>query len=277
MKKKLQTLSDTKIFKAIVVAMLIITIGVYAPLVSLATWAYSDYGYAQQVRARMKNNFNTDKKGIATIISQGDGIQTLREKSREVVDHQEGETTYKVSKYSSYCTAGYIDPVYRVMYSARHCFDRVGDEVMDSRGKRLGVVMHMHGKTPSGGSRLFYPSRLPEDFAIVALYNDVIVRQSANGYSTDRIAKEEDIQRGEKLCRYGNRTNTVECGTILYYNGTTVVSTMQMSNRGDSGGPVWIPDKGFVGVHSRSTNSTDQWWMPSKSITFTSRIKDQWH
>ncbi|AKK06364.1 hypothetical protein CMUST_10240 [Corynebacterium mustelae] len=65
-----------------------------------------------------------------------------------------------------------------------------------------------------------------------------------NSYSGDRPYIPEV---GEEICRFGATTRAVNCGVVLRVSEHLIYAIDLRSDRGDSGGPNWVPGKGYVG------------------------------
>ena len=74
------------------------------------------------------------------------------------------------------------------------------------------------------------------------------VRLEPSRYSGDTIVPISDVQLGETVCVYGNTTKRESCGNFAGRNGTTFYVEHATSDPGDSGGPLWIPGRGLIGV-----------------------------
>ncbi len=89
----------------------------------------------------------------------------------------------------------------------------------------------------------------------VAVVNDWVtiswadsVRLEPNRYSGDTIVPISDVQLGETVCVYGNTAKRENCGNFAGRTGTTFYVEHATSDPGDSGGPLWIPGRGLIGV-----------------------------
>ncbi|OFO47873.1 hypothetical protein HMPREF3044_09185 [Corynebacterium sp. HMSC073D01] len=74
------------------------------------------------------------------------------------------------------------------------------------------------------------------------------VRLEPNRYTGATIVPISDVQLGETVCVYGNTTKRESCGNFAGRTGTTVYVEHATSDHGDSGGPLWIPGRGLIGV-----------------------------
>lgn len=137
-----------------------------------------------------------------------------------------------------YCTIGFNDPVQRISYTAGHCG---GD------GTRATVTVD--GVSLSG---TFYPSSA---FGASATGNDwgairwdAGVQLGANTVTGEAVADIASLTPEDNLCVLtGGKPLCAPFASRLKNN---VYWQAPVGVRGDSGGPVWAPDKGFVAVYS---------------------------
>lgn len=158
---------------------------------------------------------------------------------------EQGKAVY-IEGYGS-CTIGYNDPAKAVSYLAAHC----GEE-----GARVSLLDRTTGEF-SEEMGTFHPStvytRLPyNDWARIEW--DDGVQMGSNSFSGDRILRKDEVHVGDKVCSHGETTHTgtrdVSCGTFGGWSGESFGVQETSWQQGDSGGPVWVPERGFLGVIS---------------------------
>ena len=76
----------------------------------------------------------------------------------------------------------------------------------------------------------------------------MVAGTNAQGFST--IAEWDEMQPGDELCAAANGTGDPECTTLAGVDGVWLITETEFSDRILPGTPMWIPGKGFVGVHS---------------------------
>ncbi|MEX3505742.1 hypothetical protein [Corynebacterium sp. LK2510] len=154
---------------------------------------------------------------------------------------------------SGYCTIGYNDPARQRSLVAAHC----GEE-----GQRVRLVDHdaRIGSQPVGTfyrSRA-YDGRLGNDWA--AIQWDLGVAIGGNSFSGDAWVHPGSLASGQQVCYFGQMSNRprhdVTCGSFRGAVGNTFFVDAPMTHPGDSGGPIWVPGRGFVGVVSSTWNAT---------------------
>lgn len=143
---------------------------------------------------------------------------------------------------SSVCTAGYIDKATNTMITASHC-TRTGTDVykIDSLDQwhKVGVVE----TNPDHNS-----DTARNDFAFVKLDKNVA---GENIYSGDTRITPDDVVVGDQFCSIGTNSPVIKCGVVKNIDGNVVVTNREGGGvKGDSGGPGWIPGKGFFGVYT---------------------------
>lgn len=158
------------------------------------------------------------------------------------------------SSSSNACTIGFNDPSRGVSYTAAHC-GKSGDTVYltDASGNRLpnpaGVI------TPS--SR-YEKNTSSNDWAIIRWNPGVSVEsnQFGGGY-----VPSSQLKAGDSICFHGftshGASGNYTCGKFIGKIGESIFYDSAISARpGDSGGPVFVPGKGVVGVTSGSERLT---------------------
>lgn len=153
------------------------------------------------------------------------------------------------------CTIGLNDPARNVSYSAAHCGKR-GDLVyfVDENGYRL--------PTPVGTfepSSRYDSKSASNDWSMIKWYPGVTVRP--NRFGGDYFPASE-LSPGEQMCFHGYTShgagNRASCGRFLGNVGQNVYYEIPAQLRaGDSGGPVFVPGKGTVGVVAGNTSISD--------------------
>lgn len=143
------------------------------------------------------------------------------------------------------CTAGYVDTNDNMMYLAGHCTVSLGEKVYNGTWEEIGEVIRDDLVYHEGEFWL-----QPQDFAIVQLYGKS-AQDDPNGFSGDGIVGVDDVEFYDEVCAYGATTQQVFCGHVEESdNGLFVFSLDGDLQKGDSGGPVWIPHKGLIGTVS---------------------------
>lgn len=150
------------------------------------------------------------------------------------------------------CTLGYIDPVQRIAFSAGHC--RANGPVTDRTGRLVGVVTTARDNTPNG--TVVRTDQVISDYETIALADGVVVnnvlpdgRQLLADPATVLVA-------GQPVCHFGVVTGE-SCGTIeRVNNGWFTMTNGVVSQRGDSGGPVYTRTEDGKAVIVGLFNST---------------------
>lgn len=77
----------------------------------------------------------------------------------------------------------------------------------------------------------------------------------ANAPGVDTIVEWSEMQPGDELCAAANGTGDPECATLAGVDGVWLIADAPFSDKIVPGTPLWIPGKGFVGVHSFALES----------------------
>lgn len=175
---------------------------------------------------------------------------TPSNKKNENIQFYQGDTIAFFSpdkdseKYHySTCTLGYVDTEKNIAYTAKHCGED-GQNVYKRGVNNQFTKIGTFDKSIKNNA---------DDSAIITLRDDVVFdpEEEYNQYSNSKYAKIDDIEKGDTVCRYGARTREVMCGEIIDINKNNLVfvaDSKLFSLRGDSGGPFWIPEKGYIGI-----------------------------
>src|SRR5689334_22731459 len=134
------------------------------------------------------------------------------------------------------CTLGYVDPDMRVAFTAGHC--RGSGAVHDRDGRFVGNQAFFRDNTPDGAT--IDTNHQIADWEAISLAPDVQVNNvlpSGRALVTDAgIAPSP----GLAVCHFGIVTQE-SCGTIqAVYNGWFTMANGVVSQKGDSGGPVYV-------------------------------------
>lgn len=186
------------------------------------------------------NNANTGNAGNNgnIIINQGDEIHS-----------------YNVGMGGEYgsCTLGYIGNNYAI--TAGHC-GMVGSEIKNSQRKRIGYIDYID-------------TEQNQDIAIIKLDNGV---SGSNIYSGDYITSMAEMSPDDEICVYGKTTRKVLCAEQYGLPRYGAIWSKSEVTYGDSGGAVWIPGKGLIGIISSLgdgyNHSTEAWISVNKYPDF---------
>ena len=180
----------------------------------------------------------------------------VKQGARMFVDNQHNDTL-------TACTIGYNAPEQRRSYTAGHCADN-GDYgwqtgslvyLADSKGREMS--------TPAGmiyPAAAYYGASNANDWAVIYWFNGVEV--GANPYGGEYVPI-QDLEPGETLCYHGyashGGTTEASCGPFVgMIEKTIYFDAPGMPDYGDSGGPVYAPGRGLVGVMSGANALVDE-------------------
>lgn len=133
------------------------------------------------------------------------------------------------------CTLGYVDTLARVAYTAGHC--RGNGQVTDKDGHLIGTMSTFRDNTPDGAT--IATDHQISDWETIALSGDVAVNNILPGgrpLVTDPVVS---AQPGQRVCHFGVVTGET-CGSVASVNnGWFTMANGIVSQKGDSGGPVY--------------------------------------
>lgn len=105
------------------------------------------------------------------------------------------------------------------------------------------------------------------DWGVIKWDDSVYV--GPNRYSGDPLIDPDTVQSGETVCVYGDTTRRINCGPFVGNLGKTFFVDHTQTNPGDSGGPMWVPGRGLVGLISGPDMASMQSWNDSWSVNVT--------
>jgi hypothetical protein len=134
------------------------------------------------------------------------------------------------------CTLGYVDPRTRVAFTAGHC--RGNGMVHDTDGRIIGNQALFRDNTPDGAT--IDTNHQIADWEAITLALDVAVSNILPG-GRQLVADPGVVPSpGLSVCHFGVVTGE-SCGTIeAVYNGWFTMANGVVSQKGDSGGPVYV-------------------------------------
>ncbi|MBU3750405.1 MAG: hypothetical protein FGM52_08125 [Mycobacterium sp.] len=158
----------------------------------------------------------------------------------------------EIRQGTTVCTLGFVDPVARIAYSAGHC--RGNGAVTDRDGRFIGVVGIARDNTPDGA--VVRTDQVISDYETIDLADHVIVSTVLPGGRRLVVDPAMRLTPGQPICHYGAVTRE-SCGTVeRVNNGWFTMHNGVVSQRGDSGGPVYTPAADGTAVIAGLFNST---------------------
>ncbi len=143
----------------------------------------------------------------------------------------------EIRQASNVCTLGYVDPVARVAYSAGHC--QADGPVTDRDGRFIGMVSTFQDNTPDGA--VVRTDQVISDYEMIALGADVSINNILPGGRQLVAEAAPPMANGQPVCHFGVITGE-SCGSIeRVNNGWFTMENGVVSQKGDSGGPVYMP------------------------------------
>ncbi len=139
------------------------------------------------------------------------------------------------------CTLAYVDPALKIAFTAGHCRGGGGD-VTDREQNLIGHLASFRDNTPSGTT--VATDQVIADYEAIVLADNVrasdILPDGRRLESRPGLA----LAAGQPICHLGVITGQT-CGTVEgVNNGWFTMSHGVLSQKGDSGGPVYIASPG---------------------------------
>jgi hypothetical protein len=141
----------------------------------------------------------------------------------------------EVRQGTNVCTLGYVDPQMRMAFTAGHC--RGSGQVSDRDGDVIGGQALFRDNTPNGAT--IDTNHQIADWEAISLAPDVAVNNILPG-GRQLVADPAIVPAvGLPVCHFGVITGE-SCGTIqAVNNGWFTMANGVVSQKGDSGGPVY--------------------------------------
>ena len=154
----------------------------------------------------------------------------------------------EIHQGSAVCTLGFVDPVARTAFTAGHC--RGNGPVVDRESKPIGTLTMFRDNTPDGAT--VATDHMISDWEAISIAPDVAVNDILPGgrilYSDPGIVPTP----GLGICHFGVVTGE-SCGNIeAVNNGWFTMANGIVSQKGDSGGPVYVVAARRAGRHRRN-------------------------
>jgi hypothetical protein len=142
----------------------------------------------------------------------------------------------EIHQDNNLCTLGYVDPGLKVAFTAGHC--RGSGNVADRDGNVIGGMAVYRDNTPDGTTVSTNDSIF--DYEGIALANDAMPNNVLPG---GRVLVSDQgfvVKQGQAVCHFGVSTGE-SCGTVeAINNGWFTMAHGIVSQKGDSGGPVYV-------------------------------------
>ena len=158
----------------------------------------------------------------------------------------------EIRQGTTVCTLGFVDPAARIGYSAGHC--RGTGAVTDRDGRFIGAVATARDNTPDG--TVVRTDEVISDYETINLATDVTVSTVLPGGRHLVVDSGAPLAAGQPICHFGVVSGE-SCGTVeRVNNGWFTMNNGVVSEKGDSGGPVYTVAGNGTAVMIGLFNST---------------------
>lgn len=143
----------------------------------------------------------------------------------------------EIRQDTNLCTIGFVDIGTRTAFSAGHCHG--SGPVKDRDGNLIGHQTLFRDNTPNGAT--ISTDHVITDWEAIALLPEVQVNNVLPGGRVLVVDPAVVPQVGQRVCHFGVVTGE-SCGTVeAVNNGWFTMANGVISQKGDSGGPVYVP------------------------------------
>ena len=142
----------------------------------------------------------------------------------------------EIHQGSNVCTLGFVDPAARTAFTAGHC--RGDGPVVDRDGNPIGTLTLFRDNTPDGAT--VATDHMISDWEAISLAPDVQVNDILPGGRV--LVSDPGVvpAPGLSICHFGVITGE-SCGSVeAVNNGWFTMANGVVSQKGDSGGPVYV-------------------------------------
>ncbi|SRX95226.1 hypothetical protein MSP7336_03490 [Mycobacterium shimoidei] len=179
-------------------------------------------------------------RGFVAVVTAGALMAGLRPAAVATADPVLVFPGMEIHQGTHLCTLGFVDPELRVAFTAGHCH---GDgPVTDKDNHVIGHLAAFRDNTPNGAT-------VATDQQIIDYESIVLVPEvTANNILPGGRPLESDpglvVKPGDGVCHFGVVTGE-SCGTVeSVNNGWFTMTGGVVSQKGDSGGPVYLGGPG---------------------------------
>jgi hypothetical protein len=142
----------------------------------------------------------------------------------------------EIRQGTNVCTLGYVEPTLRIAVTAGHC--RASGNVTDRDGNPIGSLAMFRDNTPNGST--VSTNDTINDYEGITLGTDVVPNNVLPGGRPLVSDPGMTNHQGQSVCHFGISTGET-CGTVeAVNNGWFTMSHGVLSQKGDSGGPVYV-------------------------------------
>lgn len=195
--------------------------------------------------------------GLATCMLAGQSVlatPAAGAPAEAPVARQGGKIAIDVGSQFKTCTIGHNVPGAQTSFTAAHCgIEGAQVYLTDDAGNRMATPAGKFSPSPH-----FETRESSNDFGMIEWYDGVVVEDNRFGGAA---MPSSSIEYGDQVCYYGfashSVTETPACG--IYLGNVEQSLFFDVPGRpkdGDSGGPVFVPGKGVVGVLSGHNDLT---------------------
>lgn len=141
----------------------------------------------------------------------------------------------EIRQGTTVCTLGFVDAAARIGYSAGHC--RGTGAVTDRDGRFIGAVATARDNTPDG--TVVRTDEVISDYETINLASEVTLSAELPGGRQLVADPGAPLAAGQPICHFGVVSGE-SCGSVeRVNNGWFTMNNGVVSQKGDSGGPVY--------------------------------------
>lgn len=146
------------------------------------------------------------------------------------------------------CTIGFVNKDYII--TSAHCNkDGVGAHAYQ-HGVHIGTVV---AQPNLANEDYGWINNVSHDWTVIKLNDNIYAGGNVYSKGNNAHISFDDVAIGDTVCSYGYTSKKVSCGRVEDKRHQVLYTDDTSKQSGDSGGPMWIPGKGFVGLYYGTT------------------------
>lgn len=146
------------------------------------------------------------------------------------------------------CTIGFVNKDYII--TSAHCNKEGVGAYAYQHDVHIGTVV---AQPDIANKDYGWLRNTSNDWTVIKLKEKIYAGGNVYSKGNNKHISFDEVTIGDTICTYGYKSKKVSCGRVEHKRNQVLYADDASKRSGDSGGPVWIPGKGFVGLHYGTT------------------------